>query len=197
MDFDRNGAGPLPTPSDGVPARGQVARARFVGNQSIVELAMEHDGSMLKATIPGVFLPKPGTPLWLSLRRDRCFVFPCRCSARSRTRISAEKAAPRRRLGFACARAEAICTGRAGRRCAALPDMETTTCSTTSDRPASCSSPIVVLVLFGRGKVSGLMGEVGKGITSFKRGLNDGKAEIENAARRTNARDITPEKEKV
>ena len=41
---------------------------------------------------------------------------------------------------------------------------------------------IVVLVLFGRGKVAGLMGEVGKGITSFKRGLNEGKAEIENAA---------------
>lgn len=77
VDFDRQGAGPLPTPQDGVPARGQVARARFVGNQSIVELAMDHDGSVLKATIPGVFLPRPGTPLWLSLRRDRCFVFPC------------------------------------------------------------------------------------------------------------------------
>ena len=37
---------------------------------------MDHDGSMLKATIPGVFLPKAGTPLWLSLRRDRCLVFP-------------------------------------------------------------------------------------------------------------------------
>ena len=78
MDFDRNGTGPLPTSSDGVPARGRVARARFVGNQSIVELVMDHDGSDLKATIPGVFLPRPGTPLWLSLRRDRCFVFPCR-----------------------------------------------------------------------------------------------------------------------
>ena len=55
---------------------------------------------------------------------------------------------------------------------------------------------IVVLVLFGRGKVAGLMGEVGKGITSFKRGLNDGKQEIENAAAE-NARDVTPEKEKV
>ncbi len=61
-----------------MPARGRVQRARFVGNQSIVELAMDHDGSLLKATIPGVFLPKAGTPLWLSLRRDRCFVFPCR-----------------------------------------------------------------------------------------------------------------------
>ncbi len=78
MDFDRNGSGPLPTPQDGVPARGRVARARFIGNQSIIELAMDHDGSVLKATIPGVFLPRPGTPLWLSLRRDRCFVFPCR-----------------------------------------------------------------------------------------------------------------------
>jgi iron(III) transport system ATP-binding protein len=78
MDFDRQGAGPLPTPQDGVPARGQVVRARFMGNQSIVELRMDHDGSALKATIPGVFLPKPGTPLWLSLRRDRCHVFPCR-----------------------------------------------------------------------------------------------------------------------
>ena len=55
---------------------------------------------------------------------------------------------------------------------------------------------IVVLVLFGRGKVAGLMGEVGKGITSFKRGLNEGKAEIENATAE-NARDVTPEKEKV
>jgi sec-independent protein translocase protein TatA len=55
---------------------------------------------------------------------------------------------------------------------------------------------IVVLILFGRGKVAGLMGEVGKGITSFKRGLNEGKAEIENAAAES-ARDVTPEKEKV
>jgi iron(III) transport system ATP-binding protein len=23
-----------------------------------------------------VFLPKPGTALWLMIRRDRCFVFP-------------------------------------------------------------------------------------------------------------------------
>ena len=59
---------------------------------------------------------------------------------------------------------------------------------------------IVVLVLFGRGKVAGLMGEVGKGITSFKRGIREGGDEIENASRTTaseNARDVTPEKEKV
>nr|WP_110805746.1 twin-arginine translocase TatA/TatE family subunit [Rhodobacter viridis] len=33
---------------------------------------------------------------------------------------------------------------------------------------------VVVLVLFGRGKVAGLMGEVGKGITSFKKGMAEG-----------------------
>jgi len=77
VDFDRAG-GPLPTEADGVPARGRVLRARFVGDQSLIEVRMEHDGSVLKATLPGVFLPKAGTPLWLSLRRERCFVFPCR-----------------------------------------------------------------------------------------------------------------------
>ncbi len=82
MDFDRAGVGPKPTPQDGVPARGQVARARFMGHQSIVDLRMDHDGSVLKATVPGIFLPRPGTALWLSLRRDRCFVFPCRRQSR-------------------------------------------------------------------------------------------------------------------
>jgi iron(III) transport system ATP-binding protein len=77
VDFDRADGGPLPTRQDGVPARGRVTRARFVGDQSIVELQMDHVASILKATIPGVFLPRPGTALWLSLRRDRCFVFPC------------------------------------------------------------------------------------------------------------------------
>ena len=50
---------------------------------------------------------------------------------------------------------------------------------------------IVVLVLFGRGKVSSLMGEVGKGITAFKKGVNDGKAELEADASDA-ARDVTP-----
>jgi sec-independent protein translocase protein TatA len=56
---------------------------------------------------------------------------------------------------------------------------------------------IVVLVLFGRGKISNLMGEVGKGITAFKKGVNDGKQEIEDAANEA-ARDVTPtDKDKV
>ncbi len=56
-------------------ARGTVERARFIGKESLVELRME-DGSALRATAPGVFLPEPGAALWLAVRRDRCFVFP-------------------------------------------------------------------------------------------------------------------------
>ncbi|MDO5621439.1 MAG: twin-arginine translocase TatA/TatE family subunit [Paracoccus sp. (in: a-proteobacteria)] len=41
---------------------------------------------------------------------------------------------------------------------------------------------VVVLVLFGRGKVSSLMGEVGKGISSFKKGIKDGSEELERTA---------------
>lgn len=55
---------------------------------------------------------------------------------------------------------------------------------------------IVLLVLFGRGKIAGMMGEVGKGITAFKKGIKDGNEEIERAAA-DNAKDVTPEKDKV
>jgi iron(III) transport system ATP-binding protein len=82
MDFDRDGKGPNPTISDGVPVRGLVTRARFMGAESLVEFEMDHDGSALQATVPGVFLPTLGTPLWLTFRRDRCFVFPCRNQSR-------------------------------------------------------------------------------------------------------------------
>jgi sec-independent protein translocase protein TatA len=54
---------------------------------------------------------------------------------------------------------------------------------------------IVVLVLFGRGKIASLMGEVGKGITAFKRGVKDSTEEIENASTTADgsaARDVTP-----
>ncbi len=76
IDFDRQGRGPLPTPSHGDAARGVVERARFMGSESLVELTMEHDGSRLKAAVPSVFLPQVGTALWVMFRRDRCFVFP-------------------------------------------------------------------------------------------------------------------------
>jgi sec-independent protein translocase protein TatA len=55
---------------------------------------------------------------------------------------------------------------------------------------------VVVLVLFGRGKISSLMGEVGKGITAFKKGVDDGKKELEDEASHV-ARDVTPEDEET
>jgi sec-independent protein translocase protein TatA len=54
---------------------------------------------------------------------------------------------------------------------------------------------VVVLVLFGRGKISSLMGEVGKGITSFKKGVNEGAAELEQDVAQ-DAKDVTPEADK-
>lgn len=53
---------------------------------------------------------------------------------------------------------------------------------------------VVVLVLFGRGKISSLMGEVGRGITAFKRGVDDSKREIEDGS--DSVRDVTPEDSK-
>ena len=65
---------------------------------------------------------------------------------------------------------------------------------------------VVVLVLFGRGKISSMMGEVGKGITSFRRGMDEGKREIEDATAvpptaatvppATVVRDVTPAEER-
>lgn len=66
---------------------------------------------------------------------------------------------------------------------------------------------IVVLVLFGRGKIAGLMGEVGKGITAFKRGVKDATDDGENDTAQANtqadtiadgtaARDVTPEQDR-
>ena len=50
---------------------------------------------------------------------------------------------------------------------------------------------VVVLVLFGRGKISSLMGEVGKGITAFKKGVDEGKKELDDSF--ADARDVTPD----
>lgn len=53
---------------------------------------------------------------------------------------------------------------------------------------------VVVLVLFGRGKISSLMGEVGKGITAFKKGVDEGKNELGAIDKDDDAkaRDVTP-----
>ena len=76
IDLDRQGRGPRPTESDGVAARAVVERARFMGRESLVEFRCEDCATRLKATVPTVFLPRPGTQMWLTIRRDRCFVFP-------------------------------------------------------------------------------------------------------------------------
>jgi len=68
----------------------------------------------------------------------------------------------------------------------------------------------VVLILFGRGKVSSLMGEVGKGISAFKKGVTEGQTDLDKDAAAAAAaaetvppvmvaRDVTPvdEKDKV
>jgi len=56
---------------------------------------------------------------------------------------------------------------------------------------------IVVLLLFGRGKIPQLMGDVAKGIKSFKKGmkedLEDEPSKIEKAEGETI--DVTPKKE--
>ncbi|MAM63370.1 twin-arginine translocase TatA/TatE family subunit [Maritimibacter sp. UBA3975] len=41
---------------------------------------------------------------------------------------------------------------------------------------------MVVIVLFGRGKLSSIMGEVGQGITSFRKGIETKDDKDENAA---------------
>ena len=50
---------------------------------------------------------------------------------------------------------------------------------------------IVILVLFGRGRISEMMGDFGKGISSFKKGMS----EAENAASETKAQIEAPAKD--
>lgn len=41
---------------------------------------------------------------------------------------------------------------------------------------------ILVVLLFGRGKISDLMGDFAKGIRSFKKGLNEDEEDVERPA---------------
>jgi sec-independent protein translocase protein TatA len=47
---------------------------------------------------------------------------------------------------------------------------------------------VIILVLFGRGRISEMMGDFGKGISSFKKGM----AETENDLKGEPARQIPP-----
>jgi sec-independent protein translocase protein TatA len=55
---------------------------------------------------------------------------------------------------------------------------------------------IALLVFGGRGKISNIMGDLGKGITSFKKGLKDevGDAKAADADPSDDALDVTPRK---
>ena len=80
---------PLEDPEGGIPARGMVERARFMGAQSLIEVRMD-DGAQLRAAVPYAYLPEKGTEVWLSMRRDRCFVFPCKAQRRVASPYAAE-----------------------------------------------------------------------------------------------------------
>ena len=56
---------------------------------------------------------------------------------------------------------------------------------------------IVVMLLFGRGKISDLMGDFAKGITSFKKGLSDGDAPEPAPPQVTQAEPAAPVREKA
>jgi len=52
---------------------------------------------------------------------------------------------------------------------------------------------VIVLVIFGgRGKISSIMGDMGKGISSFRKGLKDNVEDMKDAA--DEALDVTPNK---
>ena len=56
---------------------------------------------------------------------------------------------------------------------------------------------VVVLLLFGRGKIPALMGDVAKGIKSFKKGMKEDPDEVDGKleAKADDAIDVTPSKE--
>lgn len=52
---------------------------------------------------------------------------------------------------------------------------------------------LVVLLFGGKGKISSIMGDMGKGITSFKKGLKDEVKDAKDVA--DEALDVTPRKD--
>jgi len=61
---------------------------------------------------------------------------------------------------------------------------------------------VLVVLLFGRGKISDLMGDVAKGIKSFKKGMSEDEPETAEVKREIadnadEAIDVTPSKDKA
>ena len=52
---------------------------------------------------------------------------------------------------------------------------------------------LAVLLFGGRGRISSIMGDMGKGITSFRKGLKDGVEEMKEASS-DDTIDVTPKK---
>lgn len=52
---------------------------------------------------------------------------------------------------------------------------------------------VALLVFGGRGRISGIMGDLGKGISSFRKGLSDDPTKTVS---KEDMVDVTPEKEK-
>jgi iron(III) transport system ATP-binding protein len=70
-----------------------------VGAESLIEVRMDHDGTLLRAAVPGAWLPPVGEALWLSLRRDRCFVFPCERQSKVASPWESDRDASGKRVG--------------------------------------------------------------------------------------------------
>ena len=55
---------------------------------------------------------------------------------------------------------------------------------------------VVVVLLFGRGKISDLMGDVAKGINSFKKGLKDEDTDVAETIDQKTTETVSNAKEK-
>lgn len=53
---------------------------------------------------------------------------------------------------------------------------------------------VALLVFGGRGRISGIMGDLGKGISSFRKGLSDDE---KKSVAKEDMVDVTPEKDKT
>jgi sec-independent protein translocase protein TatA len=56
---------------------------------------------------------------------------------------------------------------------------------------------VIALLLFGRGKISELMGDVAKGIKSFKKGMVDDEEPVKPAPRTIENEAVNPDRTKV
>ncbi len=56
---------------------------------------------------------------------------------------------------------------------------------------------VVVILLFGRGKISGMMGEVASGIKAFQKGMKDDDKPVERVTAATETPVAEPEKKDV